>query len=237
MGVSHVTMTKMQKLIKLEMYGRRQLTVLNIKLNDIDKRLNVCRERGPKSHRYILKQRRKVTENVRNMYGIFVRRKMMAVARLIITNFSNSMFGRSHSTEAQTNNGLENHGSSRNDLSVNDTDLENMEASRNGVSINDNDLVNDDSSRNDLFVNDNDLENQRSSRNGLSVNDNEISMLDPLIDNESFTLQNSSNIEDQLNRNALTVTNSSLFFNSTTTTGDIINLHSSQNLDGENPNT
>lgn len=221
MGVSHVTMSKMQKLIKSEMYGRKQLTVLNIKLNDIDKRLKVCRERGSKSHRYMLKQRRKVTENVRNMYGIFVRRKMMAVARLIITNFSNSMFGRSYSTtEAQNNNDSENQGSSRNGLSVTDYDLENQGSSRNGLS-----------------VNDNELENQGPSRNGLSVNDNEISMLEPLTDNESFTLQNSSYIEDQLNRNATTVTNSSLFLNSTTTTGDIINLHSSQNLDVENHNT
>lgn len=250
MGVSHVTISQMQKLIKSEMYGRRQLTLLNIKLNDIDKRLKICRERGPKSHRYMLKQRRKVTENVRNMYGIFVRRKMVAVARLIITNFSNSRFGRSHSTtEAQNNNGLQNQWASRNGVSVNDNDLVNQASSINSHSLNDNDLVNQGSSINSLSVNDNDLENNGSSRNSvsendndlenqgfsrdiLSVNDDEISMLDPPTDNESFILQNSSNIEDQLNRNAPTVTDSSLFLNSTT--GDIINLHSSHNLDIEN---
>ncbi|CAC5393988.1 unnamed protein product [Mytilus coruscus] len=116
MDVSQVTITKMQKLVRAEMFGRRQLTVLNIKLNEINKRLKICKDRGVNSHLYVLKQRRKVTENVRNMYGIYVRRKMTAVARMIITNFSNSVFESSNSSsDSQNNDETENLNSPRSD--------------------------------------------------------------------------------------------------------------------------
>lgn len=92
-SIAPVTLTRMQKLIKAEMFGRRQLRVLDIRINELDKRLKICKERGPKSLRYMLRQRKRVVENVRHMYGIYVQRKTMAVARMILHNFAASTLG------------------------------------------------------------------------------------------------------------------------------------------------
>ncbi|CAG2233236.1 unnamed protein product [Mytilus edulis] len=137
----------MQKLVRAEMYGRRQLTVLNVRLNEINKRLKICKDRGVNSHLYVLKQRRKVTENVRNMYGIYVRRKMTAVARMIISNFSNSVFESSNtSSDSQNNDETENLNAPRND----DADLNTSEDSN--LSI-DNSSNNTESTQQEITVN------------------------------------------------------------------------------------
>ncbi|XP_071139809.1 uncharacterized protein [Mytilus edulis] len=147
MDVSQMTITKMQTLVRAEMYGRRQLTVLNVRLNEINKRLKICKDRGVNSHLYVLKQRRKVTENVRNMYGIYVRRKMTAVARMIISNFSNSVFESSNtSSDSQNNDETENLNAPRND----DADVNTSEDSN--LSI-DNSSNNTESAQQEITVN------------------------------------------------------------------------------------
>ncbi|XP_069127118.1 uncharacterized protein [Argopecten irradians] len=94
--VSPAALDKIQKIARAEMYGRSQLIKLDNKLRELDKRIQRCHDHKPYKH--VLKQRRKITTGVRNMFAKYVQRKSIQATKLVIQNFAETMLARHRSS-------------------------------------------------------------------------------------------------------------------------------------------
>ncbi|OWF37675.1 hypothetical protein KP79_PYT09271 [Mizuhopecten yessoensis] len=90
--VSPESLDKIQKIARAEMYGRTQLLKLDNKLREIDHRIR--KHKDNKTYKYTLKQRRKVTLGVRNMFAKYVQRKSIQATKLVIQSFAEAMMSR-----------------------------------------------------------------------------------------------------------------------------------------------
>lgn len=104
MEISQESLDRIQRISTAEMKGRAQIILLENKIRDVTIRL----KRNPGPFRPSLRHRKRVLENVRNMYKKYVTKKTIQATKLVIQNFTESMMAARSRLDSETSDTSEN---------------------------------------------------------------------------------------------------------------------------------